>query len=79
LRKNGVPYSEQATITEYIHRLPTHPNGDNWLEVITIIEDPRYLSQAFYTSTNFRLEANDTNFKPTPCQTAPPLPVKAAK
>ena len=30
LRKNGVPYSEQATITEYIHRLPTHPNGDNW-------------------------------------------------
>src|SRR4029453_10495681 len=54
LRKNGVPYSEQAQITEYIHRLPTHPNGDNWLEVITIVEDPRYLSQAFYTSTNFR-------------------------
>ena len=67
---------EQATITEYLHRLPTHPNGDNWLQVITIVEDPRYLSQAYYTSTNFRLEANDTAFKPTPCQTAPPLPVK---
>ena len=76
LRKNGVPYSEQATITEYFHRLPTHPNGDNWLQVITIVEDPRYLSQPFYTSTNFRLEANDAAFKPTPCQTAPPLPVK---
>ncbi len=55
LRKNGVPYSEQATITEYIHRLPTHPNGDNWLHVVTIVEDPRYLSQPFYTSTNFKL------------------------
>ena len=76
LRKNGVPYSEQAVITEYIHRLPTHPNGDNWLQVITIVEDPRYLSQPFYTSTNFRLEASDANFKPAPCATAPPLPVK---
>jgi hypothetical protein len=76
LRKNGVPYSEQAVITEYIHRLPTHPNGDNWLQVITIVEDPRYLSQPYYTSTNFRLEPNDANFRPTPCQTAPPLPIK---
>src|SRR5690606_9819829 len=26
LRKNGVPYSEDASITEYFHRLPEHPN-----------------------------------------------------
>jgi hypothetical protein len=77
LRKNGVPYSEQASITEYIHRLPTHPNGDSWMEVLTIVEDPVYLSQPFYTSTNFRLEANDASFAPTPCVTAPPLPVRA--
>ena len=76
LRKNGIPYSEQAVITEYIHRLPTHPNGDNWLQVVTIVEDPRYLSQPFYTSTNFRLEPNDANFKARPCETTPPLPVK---
>ena len=79
LRKNGVPYSEQATITEYFNRLPTHPNGDNWLHVVTIVEDPRYLSQPFYTSTHFRLEPSDAGFKPTPCVTAPPLPVKSAK
>ena len=78
LRKNGVPYSEQAVITEYFHRLPTHPNGDNWLQVITIVEDPRYLTQPYYTSTNFRLEPNDANFRPTPCQTAPPLPVRVS-
>jgi hypothetical protein len=79
LRKNGVPYSEQATITEYFHRLPTHPNGDNWMHVLTIVEDPRYLSQPFYTSTHFRLEANDAGFRPAPCATAPPLPVKAGR
>jgi hypothetical protein len=79
LRKNGVPYSEQATITEYIHRLPTHPNGDNWLHVTTIVEDPRYLSQPFYTSTHFRLEPNDASFAPTPCATPPPLPVKPVR
>ena len=79
LRKNGVPYSEQATITEYIHRLPVHPNGDNWLHVITVVDDPKYLSQPFYTSTSFRLEPNDANFKPAPCATPAPLPVKTAR
>ena len=44
LRKNGVPYSEAATITEYFHRLPQHASGDVWLHVLTIVEDPRYLT-----------------------------------
>lgn len=74
LRKNGVPYSEEASITEYFHRLPTHPNGDVWLLVITTVEDPVYLSQPFYTSTHFRLERNDDNWNPRPCRTAPPPP-----
>jgi hypothetical protein len=77
LRKNGIPYSEQASITEYVHLLPPHPNGDVWLHVVTIVEDPRYLTQPFYTSTSFRREPNDANFKATPCTTAAPLPVKA--
>jgi hypothetical protein len=74
LRKNGVPYSESATITEYFHRLPDHPNGDVWLHVVTIVEDPRYLNDAFYTSTHFKREANGARFSPTPCRTAPPPP-----
>jgi hypothetical protein len=76
LRKNGVPYSESAAITEYFHRLPAHPNGDSWLNIVTIVEDPKYLSEPFYTSTNFRLEPDDSKFKPTPCHTDPPLPVR---
>jgi hypothetical protein len=74
LRKNGVPYSEDATITEYFHRLPAAPNGDVWLLVITAIEDPRYLSGPYYTSTQFRLEPDGGNWSPAPCRTAPPPP-----
>jgi len=76
LRKNGVPYSENATITEHFHRLPQHPNGDNWLLVVTVIDDPKYLSQPFYTSTQFKLEPNGSKFSPTPCRTAPPPAAK---
>ena len=72
LRKNGVPYSENASITEYFHRLPQHPNGDNWLLVVTVVEDPKYLTQPFYTSTQFKLESDGSKWNPTPCRTAPP-------
>jgi hypothetical protein len=72
LRKNGVPYSENASITEYFHRLPAEPGEDNWLLVITAIEDPKYQSQTFYTSTQFKLERDGSKWVPTPCKTAPP-------
>jgi hypothetical protein len=72
LRKNGVPYSEDARITEYFHRLPQQPNGDAWLHVVTIVEDPLYLNDRFYTSTHFKLESNGAGWNPTPCRTAPP-------
>jgi hypothetical protein len=72
LRKNGVPYSESAAITEYFHRLPQHPNGDDWLLVVTVIEDPTYLTQPFYTSTHFKHEPDGSGFTPTLCRTPPP-------
>jgi hypothetical protein len=74
LRKNGVPYSESASITEYFHRLPEHPNGDVWLHVVTIVEDPRYLNEPFYTSTHFKREPNGAKWNPTECRTASPPP-----
>lgn len=72
LRKNGVPYSENASITEYFHRLPRHPNGDVWLHVVTVVDDPEYLREPFYTSAHFKLEENGSAFDPQPCRTAPP-------
>lgn len=74
LRKNGVPYSEDARITEYFHRLPQHSNGDVWLHVVTIVEDPRYLREPFYTSTHFKREPDGSSWNPTDCRTAPPPP-----
>ncbi len=72
LRKNGAPYSEDASITEYFHRLPSEPGGDTWLLVITVVDDPKYMTQPFYTSTQFKLEPNGAKWAPTPCRTAPP-------
>jgi hypothetical protein len=72
LRKNGVPYSEGASITEYFDRLPASPNGDVWLLVLTIVDDPTYLTQPFYTSTHFKLERDGSKWNATPCRTEPP-------
>ena len=66
LRKNGVPYSANAVLTEYYDR--THEdNGDSWLIVTTIVEDPQYLQQPFITSTHFKLEQDGSKWHPTPC------------
>ena len=72
LRKNGVPYSENAQITEYFQWLPPHPSGDVWLVVTTTVDDPKYLQQPFYTSTNFKREPDGSKWNPSPCKTDPP-------
>jgi len=72
LRKNGVPYSDTASITEYVHRLPSDPGEDSWLLVVTVVDDPKYLREPFYTSTQFKLERDGSKWSPTPCKTAPP-------
>jgi hypothetical protein len=72
LRKNGVPYSANAVITEYFDRVGPEPNGDVILNVRTVVEDPKYLQQPFITSTNFKLERDGSKWNPTPCKTDPP-------
>jgi hypothetical protein len=67
LRKNGVPYSENATVTEYFDRFAA-PNKDEWLVVTTIVSDPKYLNQDFVTSTHFKKEATGAKWSPSPCK-----------
>jgi len=55
LRKNGVPYSEGTTLTEYYDR-HNMPNGDQWFTVTTIVDDPKSLQQPSTTSTDFKKE-----------------------
>ncbi len=68
LRKNGVPYSATATMTEYFDR-HREPNGDEWFTVTTIVHDPKYLmgNGDFITSTHFKKEPDASKFRPTPC------------
>jgi hypothetical protein len=66
LRKNGVPYSGNATMTEYYDRT-REDNGDSWLIVTTIVDDPQYLQQPFITSTHFKLESDGSRWAPSPC------------
>jgi hypothetical protein len=69
LRKNGVPYGENAVVTEQFMRF-THPEAGDWFVVTTIVEDPQYLTQPFITSSNFKKEASDSKWSPTPCRTS---------
>jgi hypothetical protein len=71
LRKNGVPYSEDATLTEYFNR-HSGPGDLEWFTVTTVVEDPKYLAQPFITSSSFKREPDNSKWKPSPCQTAPP-------
>jgi hypothetical protein len=66
LRKNGYPYSEKTTVTEYYDRT-IESNGDSLLIITTIVNDPVYLGQEFITSTHFKKEADGTKWSPEPC------------
>jgi hypothetical protein len=66
LRKNGVPYSENARVTEYFDVAP-QPNGGQLLVVTTVVDDPRYLTQPFIVSSHFKKEADGSKWDPTPC------------
>ena len=66
LRRNGVPYSDKTTLTEYWDLL-RQPNGEQWVVITTVVEDPTYLARTWITSLNFKKEANGSKWDPSPC------------
>jgi len=66
LRKNGVPYSEHATMTEYFDVAP-HPSGGQLLVVTAVVVDPQYLELPYITSANFKKEPDGSRWDPMPC------------
>lgn len=66
LRRNGVPYSENAVVTEFFDRHAAY--GDEWLTVTTVVDDPTYLRQEFITSSSFKRLADAASWNPTPCE-----------
>jgi hypothetical protein len=66
LRKNGVPYSDKATVSEF-YDYHKEPNGDEWFTVTTIVRDRQYLREPFVTSSDFKKQSDGTGWRPTPC------------
>jgi hypothetical protein len=66
LLRNGVPYSENAVVKEYID-VVNEPNGVQLLLVQTVVQDPTYLQRPYVTSSHFRRQATDAGWDPKPC------------
>jgi hypothetical protein len=67
LRKNGVPYSANASVEENFDSFKT-PDGQQWLVVTTIVTDPQYLTEPFITSSHFKRVPDASGWNPTPCE-----------
>jgi hypothetical protein len=65
LRKNGIPYSDRATVTEYFDLFKE--TEAEWFTVTTVITDPVYLTNPWVTSTDFKREPDGSKFAPVPC------------
>jgi len=66
LRRNGVPYSGNASMTEYFDRFDIS-NGDSLLVVSQELVDPENLTTPFWTSSHFKHQSDASGWNPTPC------------
>jgi hypothetical protein len=70
LRSNGVPYSADATLIEYFDRI--EDEGDTYLVLTSVVDDPTYLKDRYVTSYPYKLEPTASKWHPQPCRIAPP-------
>jgi hypothetical protein len=66
LRKNGVPYSENAVDTQYWDVF-TETNNDQWLVITETVDDPLYLQVPWLTALHFKREPDGSKWAPEPC------------
>ncbi len=76
LRRNGVPYSANAVMTEFFDRT-TEPNGDSWLVLTSSVDDPQYLQIPFMLTDHFKREPDGSKFSPRPCEETAPVEILA--
>ena len=65
LRKNGIPYGANATITEYFVRLVD--DGQEYLAVTTMVDDPQYLALPYVKTYQYKKERDASGWNPTQC------------
>jgi hypothetical protein len=68
LRKNGVPYSGNASVEEYFDRFTDPYSNETWLVVTTVVTDPQYLTEPSITHAHFKKIPDGSGWDPTPCR-----------
>jgi hypothetical protein len=66
IRKNGVPHSGNAVLTEYVQRL-TGQQNDTYLSLTAMVDDATYLTQPFVRTYAFKKLPDGAGWDPTPC------------
>jgi hypothetical protein len=70
IRKNGVPYSDDAVLTEYFNIVTNAAAGAQnqlYLAVTAFVEDPKFLTGPFIRTYTFKKQADASGWDPTPC------------
>jgi hypothetical protein len=66
IRRNGVPYSSSAKLTEY-YDLIKEANGDAYLVLTSTLDDPTYLTEPMITAAHFKKQPDAAGWNPAPC------------
>jgi hypothetical protein len=64
--KNGMPYTGNATLTEYF-RVMQLPDQSQWIRFTQIVDDPEYLTQPWIVNYAFKKLPDGSKWNPTPC------------
>ena len=64
--KNGMPYTGNATLTEYFRTMEL-PDRSQWIRFTQIVEDPEYLTQPWIVNYAFKKLPDGSKWTPTPC------------
>jgi hypothetical protein len=65
LRKNGVPYSANAVVTEYFVRLVDE--AQEYLAVTIMVDDPQYLALPYIKTYQYKKQPDAAGWNPTAC------------
>lgn len=74
LHKNGIPYSEESVMTEHYTVVTVH--GVKYLILTSVFEDPKYLTEPYILSSQFKLETDESKWEPSPCRPTWPLSIR---
>ena len=63
--RTGRPTARTPCVKEY-YDLHKERNGDTWFTVTTVVDDPKYLTEPFVTSTDFKKIPDGAGWSPSP-------------